>query len=204
MAEFNEDESQLDGRPALQAAINLCQKLNATLIIASTEAIGHGPPFYPRIASVPVIKLPPPERPVGNTKPAPLNAPSGLSLYFDNHAEQRVVDVYLCNGSDHPVTSVALQVVNASLDFTTCTLPINTTPRKGVYVTTTETKHVNQLPAKTACLITNYDILIDGDFLLISQMQWVIPNGAMVAGRAIVDKGHSAKGFVRFSIDNSA
>ena len=59
VAEFCEDENEngLGPRPALRAAVSACKKQNACLVIASTEPIGRGKPFHPRIVSVPTIKL---------------------------------------------------------------------------------------------------------------------------------------------------
>lgn len=54
---YIEDESQPGLRPNLKTAIDVCQKQNAILLVASTKAIGSGEPFCLPTFDVPVVKL---------------------------------------------------------------------------------------------------------------------------------------------------
>jgi hypothetical protein len=47
-------------------------------------------------------------------------------------------------------------------------------------------------------LISNYDVIFDGDFLLICDLVYRAEEGSETKVRAIVDKGHNGRSFVRF------
>lgn len=195
VAEYTEDESDLGPRHALRSAVHDCKVRDTFLLIASTEAIGQGQPFHPRIFSVPFIKLPTPQRALGYIKEAPLDAPEGLSLYFDNHAEGTISDIYLCNGTDHCIESVTATLVGTTADldrFQSGSLI------EGYEITTsTETRHVQSLRPGQMSLISRYDAIFDGDFLLICDLAYRIEVDAEPRARVVVDKGHSGQGFVR-------
>ncbi|HEY0233561.1 MAG TPA: hypothetical protein VGC86_00685, partial [Afipia sp.] len=54
---------------------------------------------------------------MGYIKSAPSDAPVWLSLYFDNHAEGRVSDIYLCNGSEYSITDVTASLVGTTANL---------------------------------------------------------------------------------------
>jgi hypothetical protein len=74
----------------------------------------------------------------------------------------------------------------------------------GVLVTSTETRHVGCLPARHMSLISNYDVVFDGDFLLICDLVYRAEYAAETKARAIVDKGHNGRGFIRFECPENA
>jgi len=203
IAEYTEDETDLGPRHILKMAIEECREQDAFLLIASTEAIGHGQPFYPRIFSVPVIKLPPPRRALGYIRATPAEAPASLSLYFDGHAAERMCDIYLCNGSADGMEGVTVSLVGATASLDDLSPTINLSD-DGVLITSTETRRVECLPAKHMSLISNYDVIFDGDFLLICDLIYRAEGCSETKARAIVDKGHNGCGFVRFGYPEKA
>ncbi|MBN8969353.1 MAG: recombinase family protein [Rhizobiales bacterium] len=197
VAEHTEYENGCSERPILKAAMQECKEKGACLLIASTEAIGHGEPFYPRISSVPFIKLPSPRRAPGYIKPAAKNAPEGLSLFFDNHAEGYESDIYLCNESDNTIANITARLVGttAALDDLSSTAMANDSR---LLVTSTETRCMESLPARHMGLLSGYNAMFDGDFLLICDLVYRAEDDSKAKARAIVDKGHNGCGFVRF------
>lgn len=195
IAEYMEDEDRLGSRPALRAAVAACKRQNASLLIASTEAIGRGKPFHPRVRSVPVIKLPTPVRALGYVKCAPFDAPDGLSLYFDNHAEARVCDVYLCNGSGVAWANVMLTISAVTTNLSDLSPLSDLGSEAGVISSSTAIRNVGLLPSARMTLVTDYDRLLDGDFILVCELTC---RGSGAKMRAIVDKGRTLGGFLRF------
>ena len=202
IAEYIEDEIDFGPRNALKSAIDECRKKNAFLLIASTEAIGQGPAFHPRIFSVPFISLPAPPRALGYIRPSPLDAPVALSLYFDDHAKGLVSNVYLCNGMNHSINDVTTSLFGATANLDN--LPVAKSVESDVLVTSTETRHVRSLFAKEMSLISNYDVIFDGDFLLICDIAYQVEEGSKAKARTIVDKGYNGRGFVRFGHPENA
>lgn len=195
IAEYTEDESGLAPRYLLKSAVEDCKEREAFLLIASTEAIGRGQPFYPRLCSVPYIKLPTPQRALGYIKAAPSEAPEGLSLYFDSHAEETVSDIYLCNGFDHCIDDVMASLVGttANLDH----LPPADVVREDFLTRSNEIRHVKTLPPRQMSLISCYDTRCDGDALLVCD---ILQHTGTKHGksRAIVQRGFGGGGFVEF------
>jgi hypothetical protein len=200
VGEFAEDEDQSQGRPRLAAAIEACRKLGASLVVASTEVIGQGNPFYPRIMSVPVIKLPAPDRPLGHVKTVPAGTPSGLSLHFDNHAEGLRSDVYLCNNCTEPLGGATVRLTGATMDLVgeidRCTAFAGQYPLSGPYVTPTQVVPIHTLEPGTAFLLTDYDDVLDGDLILVFDVSYIAPDGSAKKERAVIGKGGRPDTFV--------
>ncbi|HEY0235273.1 MAG TPA: hypothetical protein VGC86_09510, partial [Afipia sp.] len=122
-----------------------------------------------------------------------------LSLYFDNHAEGRVSDIYLCNGSEYSITDVTASLVGTTANLDDLS-PTTVSSDGDVLVTSTETRCVQCLAAGQMSLISHYDVICDGDFLLICDLIYIyrIGDAEAITARAIVDKGHNGRGFVQF------
>ena len=200
IAELTEDESHPDKRPVLKTAIDRCQKSGATLVVVSTEAIGRGSPFYPRIVSVPIIKLPTPDRPLGFVKPIPPDAPAGLSLYFDNHAEGLRSDVYLCNGSTEFTHDVVVHILGTTMSFSDRVYPASEADKSAVsgdaYTTPTQIVRIETLSSGAASLITDYDALLDGDFILVFEVSYTLQSQLQQA-RVSIEKNAGSINFFR-------
>jgi hypothetical protein len=198
IAELTEDECRPNGRPILKAAIDQCQKSGASLVVGSTEAIGRGNPFYPRILSVPLIKLPTSNRPLGHVKPIPPSAPIGLSLHFDSHAEGLRSDVYLCNGSTEFIHGGVVRILGTTMSFSDEAYPAsgaNSSTLSGdAYTTPTQIVRVETLPPGAASLITDYDALVDGDFILVFEVSYTFQSQTQQA-RAVMEKNASPTNF---------
>ncbi|GAA3842958.1 hypothetical protein GCM10022626_08280 [[Pseudomonas] carboxydohydrogena] len=173
------------------------------MLIASTEAIGHGEPFYPRILSVPFIKPPWPRRASGYIKPTAKNAPEGFSLFFDNHAEGYESDIYLCNGSDGTIANITARLVGATAVLDDLS-PTATANDSRLLVTSTETRCMESLQPGHMGLLSGYNAIFDGDFLLICDLIYRVGDGSEAKARTIVDKGYNGRGFVRFGHPKNA
>ena len=109
LREVIEDESDGAARPALAEAVALCKTEQATLVIVSTQPIGTGKPFEPRIASVPVTILPQPERPIPVVIPLPPCTGDDVVLYVDR-AQNGYWPVYLVNPMTVSLTEVTVDL----------------------------------------------------------------------------------------------
>jgi hypothetical protein len=200
IAELTEDECRPNGRPILKAAIDQCQKSGASLVVGSTEAIGRGSPFYPRILSVPLIKLPTPNRPLGHVKPIPPDAPIGLSLHFDSHAEGLRSDVYLCNGSAEFTHDVVVHILGTTMSFSDGVYPPSEADKSAVsgdaYTTPTQIVRIETLPPGAASLITDYDALLDGDFIFVFEVSYTSKSQLQQA-RVSIEKNAGSTNFFR-------
>jgi len=193
---YIEDESEGGPRYILKTAIEACKEHNACLLIASTETIGHGQPFYPRIRSVPIVKLPTPYRPLGYIKALPTGAPEGLSLYLDNHAEKHLCDIYLCNASGKTLRKlmVTIATINAYHNY------ITFQPQEGTGKSSssrTTAPPIEQLALDHMILVTDYDVMMDRDSILFCDVTIEGETGIETSSRAIIDKGYSLGDFIR-------
>ena len=116
VGQFTEEEGEHAGRPALAKAAALCKAQRATLVIVSTQAIGSGAPFEPRIVSVPVKILPQPNRPTLPVIPVPANSSAEVSLYLGAVHSGRT-PVYLCNPKTVPLLNVTVTAGGFSTDI---------------------------------------------------------------------------------------
>ena len=107
LAEFIEEEGEGVGRPALAAAIAYCKAQRATLVILSTQPIGTGQVFEPRIASVAVIVLPQPKRSLPFVIPLPAKSKEDVSLYIGAICNGQI-PVYLCNPQPIAMTDIVV------------------------------------------------------------------------------------------------
>ena len=113
LQEFIEVEASGLGRPAMAAAIALCKSQKASLVVVSTQPIGAGPPYDPRVASVPLIVLPQLHRPTPEVISLPAKSRNDVSLYVAAMHNGRL-PVYLCN--PRPVALTEITVSYNGLD----------------------------------------------------------------------------------------
>ena len=79
------------------------------MVIVSKAAIGVGPPFDPRIASVPVLVVPQPKRPIPPVIPLPAKSGKEVSL-FVGAVHDGCIPVYLCNPKPVALTDVTVSM----------------------------------------------------------------------------------------------
>lgn len=102
LQEFLEIEGNEPGRPRLAEAIAACRSKGASLVIVSTQPIGEGRSFAPRVASVPVIVLPP------QTIACPSVCRKGVCLWVGPMTDD-LIPLYLCNPQDIPLRNVIVR-----------------------------------------------------------------------------------------------
>ncbi|MCK1514097.1 recombinase family protein [Bradyrhizobium sp. 190] len=161
-AEYIEPETDGFSRPHLRDAIEACKQTGATLLVGRTEAVGSGAPFSPRITSVPVAFAPNTPRDKGYIIPVPEKAPGGLTLYFPDHSDWRIMPVYLCNRTDQAMRDIEVGTVGVTAKLSMST-PI--AAGSAPLATTPTSLTIEQLAPNTAVLIDRHDPMIDGDFI---------------------------------------
>lgn len=182
-AEFLEDETDEFSRPKLSQAIETCRSNNATLLVARTEAIGSGTNFSPRIASVPVAIAEQSIRKFCYTVPAPANAPSGLSLRFSAPSGTKNFAVYLCNGTDEALSDVRIQVTSIT------SKEIISGSSAGDQEPEDTSLTLGRLHSHSLAVIDHYDVLSDGDFISVYDIEFVDARSQRRAVRALVGQG---------------
>jgi hypothetical protein len=111
--------------------------------------------------------------------------------------------MYLCNGSEDDIEEATASLVGATASLNDLS-PTTDLSDDGVLVTSTETRRVECLPARHMSLTSHYDVIFDGDFLLICDLVYRAEDAAETKARAIVDKGWNGRGFVRFECPENA
>lgn len=189
-AEFCEIEAGGFSRPELSRAIEACRCNNATLLVARTEAIGSGADFSPRIASVPVAIAEQARRNLGYTVAAPANAPSGLSLRFSAQSGTNNFTVYLCNGTKGALRDVRIQVTSdTSKEIVSG--PVASNPEREDPSLT-----LGWLESHSAAVIDHYNVLSDGDFISVYDIEFVDALDQRYAFRALVGPELIQSGFI--------
>jgi hypothetical protein len=167
-AEYVEPETDGFSRPRLRQAMEDCKQSGATLLIARTEAIGSGAEFSPRISSIPVAFAPNPSRERGYITLAPEKAPPDLTLYFPDFRSLKPMPVYLCNGTDAPIRTIAVRTIGLSSKFTTpnptTTDGSGSASEQALSTTPTEFS-LDRLDPRRAAVIDRYDPMFDSDFV---------------------------------------
>ena len=180
IAEFCEEEAWVL-RPDLSAARARCTAEGATLLIASTDAIGRGLPFNARVPDVPVHILSLHDRRIGaitpclrapGEKPALGTAPKGQS---DRYL------VRLCNpgpGSmrDIIVTSGGITMAETDPEM------------GGPLMTSTVERSFPELPAGKCLVIDHYNLKTDGAFIVIYNFRFTDTEGRSCEMGAWIDK----------------
>ena len=89
--------------------------------------------------------------------------------------------MYLCNGSEDAIEEATASLVGAtaSLDYLSPTTDLSD---DGVLVTSTETRRVECLPARHMSLISNYDVIFDGDTRCLPSADWPEAESGQIDG----------------------
>lgn len=182
-AEYFETEAGGFSRPQLSQAIEACRRINATLLIARTEAIGSGADFSPRIASVPVAVAGQPVRKFGHTTPAPVNAPSGISLCFSTQPGMKDFAVYLCNGTDAAIRNVNIRITSITSKESISEPTAINSERGGEVLT------LDRVERRAAVIVDHYNVLSDGEFISIYDVEFADTLSQRHLGRAFIGTG---------------
>ena len=188
-AEYFETEADGLSRPQLSQAIEACRRNNANLLIARTEAIGSGLDFSPRIVSVPVAIVEQLDRDLGYTVPTPTNAPSGMSLRFSAQPGAKNIAVYLCNRTDEALRGVRIRVTGVTSKEATGAC-INNGGK---------TLALDRIESHTAVIVDYYNVLSDGDFISVYDIEFVAALNQHV-GRALIGPGMIEPKFVALKL----
>jgi hypothetical protein len=190
-AEYIEPETDDFSRPHLRDAIEACKQTGATLLVARTEAVGSGTPFSPRITSVPIAFAPDTPRNKGYIIPAPEKAPTGLTLYFPDHGNWRIMPVYLCNRTNQAVRDIKVNTVG-----TTSHLSVSTPSGSSPLATAPTSLIIEQLAPNAAVLIDRYDPVFDGDFITAFDIAFIDQQDQKQLMRTAIGPGGPSAKFV--------
>ncbi len=191
IVEYVEAEEDGTSRRRLADAIANCKELGARLLIASTEPIGRGPPFEPRIQSVSVAIAPAASREIGYVVPSPPDALPGYSLYFPAYLVMRCMPVYLCNSTAQLLED--LQIITAGVTSKRDSQPEDGSPiasqREQPVHASGALRGAPRLPAYSSVVIDHYEPMIDGDEIVSYAISFTVAGAERKRLTALVGPG---------------
>lgn len=172
---------RITARPALAAAVCACKSHGATLLVASTEPIGSGHHFEPRITSVPVEVI----RVAPKLPALSIDLPEGgpdrpcLRLHRLRGRGGNHIPVYFCNPGPQALADVVVASVGRLRE-------------SGLTLETSQSeKSLGTVEPCSCVLIEVYDLVFDGDFVDFYgfEFEFEFADGARCRGKASIARG---------------